>query len=161
MATPREQQVDSADRLNVGRIDHIVLAYRDRESLDRVRSQFSTLLGVDDWEELGEIAEVRLHIWISWRAGLELICPTSEGSFIDEHLATHGEGFFSMVFGVADLQSAMTRVTHHGGDAIALLATPPKGALRRYAVTREAVVGEIGGIHVLLGEFSLRTSEDT
>jgi Glyoxalase/Bleomycin resistance protein/Dioxygenase superfamily len=158
MATPRDEHADTANRLNVGRIDHIVLAYRNRENLERARKQFSALLGVDDWEELGEIAEVRLYIWISWKAGLELICPTGDSSFIAEHLAAHGEGFFSMVFGVADLNRAMARVKDNGGDANALAATPPAGALRRYAVTREAVLGEVGGIQVLLGEFALRTS---
>lgn len=159
MTAPREECVDTADRLNVGRVDHIVLAYRSRENLESARKQFSEQLGVDDWEELGEIAEVRLYIWISWTAGLELICPTGEGSFIAEHLAAHGEGFFSMVFGVADLNRAMARVKDAGGSADALVATPPAGALRRYAVTREAVLGEVGGIQVLLGEFSLRRSE--
>ncbi|MEZ4331491.1 MAG: VOC family protein [Myxococcota bacterium] len=143
-------------RLNVGRIDHIVLAYRDRASQARARDEFSRLLGVDDWEDLGEIEEVKLAIWISWQAGLELICPTGPGSFADEHLARHGEGFFSMVFGVEDLPAAMKRVEEGGGNAVPLAATPPAGAVRRYAVTREAIVGEIGAIPVLLGEFSLR-----
>lgn len=147
-----------APRLNVGRIDHIVLAYRDRASQARARDEFSRLLGVDDWEDLGEIEEVKLAIWISWQAGLELICPTAPGSFADEHLARHGEGFFSMVFGVEDLPAAMKRVEEGGGNAIPLAATPPPGAIRRYAVTREAIVGEIGAIPVLLGEFSLRGS---
>lgn len=146
-----------APRLNVGRIDHIVLAYRDRERQARAREEFSRLLGVDDWEDLGEIDEVKLAIWISWQAGLELICPTGPGSFVDDHLAKHGEGFFSMVFGVEDLPAAMARVDENGGRAIALAATPPAGAVRRYAMTREAVVGEIGAIQVLLGEFSLRS----
>lgn len=146
-----------APRLNVGRIDHIVLAYRDRASQARAREQFSRQLGVDDWEDLGEIDEVKLAIWISWQAGLELICPTGPGSFVDDHLARHGEGFFSMVFGVDDLPSAMKRVDEHGGHATPLDATPPAGAVRRYAVTREAIVGEVGAIQVLLGEFALRT----
>ena len=144
------------ERLNVGRIDHIVLAYNDRASLDRARERLGALLGVDDWEELGEIAEVQLYIWISWQAGLELICPTGPGSFIERHLADHGEGFFSMVFGVEDLDRGIARVKENGGHAEALAATPPAGARRRYAVTREAVVGEVGGINVLLGEFALR-----
>jgi 4-hydroxyphenylpyruvate dioxygenase-like putative hemolysin len=145
-----------APRLNVGRIDHIVLAYHDRASQARARDEFSRLLGVDDWEDLGELEDVKLAIWISWQAGLELICPTGPGSFADEHLARHGEGFFSMVFGVEDLPAAMKRVEESGGNAIPLEATPPAGAVRRYAVTREAIVGEIGAIPVLLGEFSLR-----
>jgi 4-hydroxyphenylpyruvate dioxygenase-like putative hemolysin len=159
MKNPEAKDADSAERLNVGRIDHIVLAYQNRENLDKAREEFSALLGVEDWEDLGEIEEVRLQIWISWKAGLELICPTGAGSFVDEHLSSHGEGFFSMVFGVADLSRAMERVKDRGGNAVALAATPPDGAVRRYAVTREAVLGKVGGIEVLLGEFSLRHPE--
>lgn len=146
-------------RLNVGRIDHIVLAYANRENLDRARGEFSALLGVEDWEDLGELPDVKLRIWISWQAGLELICPTGPGSFADEHLAKHGEGFFSMVFGTADLARAMQRVDRNGGHAVGLAAVPPPGALRRYAVTREAVVGEVGRIPVLLGEFALHEEQ--
>lgn len=149
----------SGDRQNVGRIDHIVLAYRDRASQDRAREEFTRQLGVDDWEDLGDLDDVKLRIWISWQAGLELICPTGPGSFVDDHLARHGEGFFSMVFGVADLPSAMKRVEDGGGKSIPLAAVPPPGALRRYTVTREAVVGEIGRINVLLGEFALHASQ--
>jgi hypothetical protein len=144
------------ERLNVGRIDHIVLVYANRDNLDRARGEFGALLGVDDWEDLGDLPDVKLRIWISWHAGLELICPTGPGSFADEHLAKHGEGFFSMVFGTADLGRAMERVDRNGGHATPLEAVPPPGAVRRYAVTREAVVGEIGRIPVLLGEFALR-----
>ena len=149
-------ETSGLERENVGRIDHIVLAFENRENLDRERERLTALLGVDDWEELGEIENVGLYIWISWRAGLELICPTRPGSIAEEHLATHGEGFYSMVFGVQDLDAAIARVNDNGGEAFPLDATTPEGALRHYAVTREAVVGEVGGINVLLGEFALR-----
>ena len=154
---PRERKdgTEGLERLNVGRIDHIVLAYRDRSNLDRERARLTALLGVDDWEELGEIEDAGLYIWISWRAGLELICPTRPGSLVERHLETHGEGFFSMVFGVDDLDAAVARVNENGGHAVPLNATTPAGALRHYAVTREAVVGEVGGINVLVGEFAL------
>lgn len=147
---------DTRQRQNVGRIDHIVMAYASRENLARAREEFSQLLGVDDWEDLGDLDDVKLSIWISWKAGLELICPIGPGSFVDDHLAKHGEGFFEMVFGTADLASAMERVNRSGGRAIALDVVPPEPAVRQYAVTREAIVGEIGKINVLLGEFVLR-----
>ena len=153
--TARDPATEGLERLNVGRIDHIVLAFEDRSNLDRERARLTALLGVDDWEELGEIADAGLYIWISWHAGLELICPTRPGSIVEEHLAAHGEGFFSMVFGVGDLDAAVARVNENGGHAVPLEVTTPAGALRHYAVTREAVVGEVGGINVLLGEFAL------
>lgn len=155
MKSDRKEAERDLERLNVGRIDHIVLAYVDRTNLDRARERLGALLGIDDWEELGEISEVRLHIWISWQAGLELICPTGPGSVIEQHLADHGEGFYSMVFGVEDLDRGIARVAENGGHAEPLVASTPAGALDRYAVTREAVVGEVGGINVLLGEFAL------
>ena len=155
MTSQSTDEGGNLERLNVGRIDHIVLAFQSRSNLDRERERLTALLGVDDWEELGEIENVGLYIWISWRAGLELICPTRPGSIVEDHLAARGEGFYSMVFGVEDLDAAIARVNENGGHAVPLDATTPAGALRHYEVTREAVVGEVGGINVLLGEFAL------
>jgi hypothetical protein len=142
-------------RRNVGTIDHIVLAYRSRESQEEARQEFHDLLGVDDWVDLGELPEFGIRILISWKGGLELLSPTRPGSLIDEHLAGRGEGFYSMVFGVANLDDSIDRLQRAGHSAYRLSPAPDE-VLRRLEVSREASIGEVGSIPVLIGEFKPR-----
>lgn len=140
-------------RENVGRIDHVVMIYRTQESQEAARKQFSALLGIDDWDDMGEVYE-SVHVIVSWGSGLELIRPTrpGSGSNFDQHLAAHGEGFYSLVFGVADLDQAMAHVAKQGASAYAL-PRPPESIFDTFDVAREAIIGEVGAIHLTLGEF--------
>lgn len=138
-------------RENAGRIDHIVMIYHTRESQEAARQQFSALLGIDDWEDLGEVYE-SVHVIVSWGSGLELLRPTRADSTFEQYLAMHGEGFYCLVFGVADLDQAMARIVAHGG-APSPFPRPPEAVFDTFEIAREAVVGEVGGIHLVLGEF--------
>ena len=142
----------ATERRNVGRIDHIILLYGSRESQERARQSFTATLGIDDWDEVGEGSE-GIYILISWKSGIELICPTREVAAFQRHLATHGEGFYALVFGVADLEQAMAHVKQLSGRAPYALGDPPQQVLERFDIAREAIVGELGGIRVMLGEF--------
>jgi hypothetical protein len=144
--------LDKAKRRNVGRIDHIILLYRTRESQEQARQSFSELLGVDDWDEIGEASE-GLYIFISWRSGIELVCPTRPVGTFERHLAAHGEGFYCLVFGVANLAQAIANVERLKGRAPRALGDPPPKVLERFCVAREAVVGEVAGLRLMLGEF--------
>src|SRR5258706_13822299 len=108
------------ERRNVGRIDHVLLLYRSRESQDSARHRLTELLGIDDWDEVGE-GDEGIYIWISWNSGIELICPTREVPAFEKHLAVHGEGFYCLVYGVADLDRAVAQVTQASGRAPHLL----------------------------------------
>lgn len=138
-------------RHNVGRVDHVVLVYRNHENLKKAQQEFSTLLGIDDWDDFGEVFG-RVHMVASWQSGIELIFPTKPDPAFDQHLATRGEGFFSLIFGVADLEQAMAQILKQGGTAIAHPHSPEQ-VYRTFEVAKEAVVGMVGGVNVTIGEF--------
>jgi hypothetical protein len=149
---------DTAARRNAGRIDHIILLYRTRESQEQARQSFTGMLGVDDWDDLGEASE-GLYILISWRSGIELVCPTRAVGTFERHLAAHGEGFYCLVFGVADLEQAVENVARLNGRVPRLLSDPPAKVLERFSVAREAFVGEVAGLRLMLGEFLPRPGQ--
>jgi hypothetical protein len=143
---------DSGARRNVGRLDHIILLYRNRENQESARRKFSQLLGIDDWDEVGEGSE-GIYILISWKSGLELICPTREVAVFERHLATHGEGFYCLVFGVASLRQAMDHIGRITGRVPYALGPPPAKVFEKFDIASEAIVGEVAGMRLMLGEF--------
>jgi len=149
---------DLLPRRNAGRIDHIILIYRTRESQEQARQSFTELLGVDDWDEIGEASE-GLYIFISWRSGLELVCPTRAVGTFERHLAGHGEGFYCLVFGVASLDQAIANIARLNGRPPRELPDPPAAVMERFSVAREAFVGEVSGLRLMLGEFVPREAE--
>lgn len=144
------------DRRNVGRIDHIILLYRDRESQEAARTKFTALLGIDDWDEVGA-GDEGIYIIISWVSGIELICPIREVPAFERHLAAHGEGFYAMVFGVADLKQAVAQIKAVTGRSPHLLGAAPAPVYRRFEIADEAIVGEVCGMRLMLGEFKARS----
>jgi hypothetical protein len=144
-----------SDRRNVGRIDHILLLYRNRENQDQARDKLTELLGIDDWDEVGE-GEEGIYIWISWKSGIELICPTRVVPAFEKHLASHGEGFYCLVFGVADLDRAIDNVRRLGGRSPHVLGNPPPKVYEKFDIAREAIVGTVGGMRLMLGEFKAK-----
>ena len=88
----------NVDRENVGRIDHIILIYKNEENQLKAKQQFTETLGIKDWQEVGQ-AEQGLSIIISWDSGIELVYPTDDNPAYQKHLEKHGEGFYGMVFG--------------------------------------------------------------
>jgi hypothetical protein len=103
-------------------------------------------------DEVGEGSE-GIHILISWRSGIELICPVGEVLPFQKHLAAHGEGFYCLVFGVASLDEAMTHIRELTGRMPHVLGEPPQKVYEKFTVAREAIAGSIGGVRVMLGEF--------
>jgi hypothetical protein len=93
----------------VARVDRIILLYRNRENQESARQKFTELRGIDDWDEVGE-GDEGIYTQISWTSGIELVCPTREVPAFETHLAAHGEGFYSLVFGVGDLGQAVARM---------------------------------------------------
>jgi hypothetical protein len=145
--------IDQAiQRRNVGRVDHIILLYRNRENQDSARQKFTELLGIDDWDEVGE-GDEGIYIWISWTSGIELVCPTREVPAFEKHLAAHGEGFYSLVFGVGDLDQAVAHIKQISGRAPHLLGPAPVKVYEKFDIAREAIVGVVGGMRLMLGEF--------
>jgi hypothetical protein len=144
------------ERRNVGRVDHVLFLYRNRESQDEARRKLTELLGIDDWDEVGD-GDEGIYIWISWASGIELICPTREVPAFEKHLAAHGEGFYCLVFGVADLHQAMVHIKAITGRAPHPLGSAPPKVYEKFDIAREAVVGVVGGVRLMLGEFKSKS----
>jgi len=90
------------------RIHHVVWCVR-RESLPQLQEYWTQALGVPLASTL--IGELGLHLLMSWEAGVEIVAPTVEpGSFtpaLEAFLDAKGEGVFSTVYEVDDLDSAV------------------------------------------------------
>jgi hypothetical protein len=143
---------EHVDRRNAGRIDHVLLLYRNRQNQDDARRKLTELLGIDDWDEVGE-GDEGIYIWISWKSGIELVCPTREVPAFEKHLAAHGEGFYCLVFGVPDLDRAIENVKRLSGRSPHLLGLAPPKVYEKFEIAREAIVGVVGGVRLMLGEF--------
>ncbi|MCK9505305.1 MAG: hypothetical protein M0Q95_14125 [Porticoccaceae bacterium] len=140
------------NRENVGRIDHIILIYKNRENQRKAKQQFSETLKIDDWHEIGEAPE-GLSIVISWQSGIELVYPTTDNPAYQQHLEKYGEGFYAMVFGVADLDESVAHIENVSGKKPFILKTTPAPVYEKFDIAREAVVGSLGGSKLLLSEF--------
>ena len=86
-------------------IHHINFVFRD---LDEAVSRFESVLGIGPFriEELAERGAVtaRALVGDTW---LVLVSPTREDSVPGRYLQEHGEGFFLLSFGVADIDRAI------------------------------------------------------
>ena len=145
----------SAERCNVGRIDHIILLYRNRENQQAARQKFTALLGIDDWQLVGE-GDEGVDIVISWKSGIELMTPTRVVPAFERHFATHGEGFYCLVFGVMDLDQAIAHAKKITGRDPYVLPPAPGAVFDKFDVAREAMVGEIAGVRLMFGEFQAK-----
>jgi 4-hydroxyphenylpyruvate dioxygenase-like putative hemolysin len=137
---------------NVGRIDHIVFGYRSDENLRAAQMQFAETLGVSDWEDQGIVDRAGVRVVISRSSGLELLSVARPGSVLENQLATRGEGFYTLAFGVAELDQAAARAEKAGMKPV-FLPPPPATTMETFEVARQAVLGDVGGISIILGEF--------
>jgi hypothetical protein len=137
---------------SVGRVDHVTFAYRTPERLEAARDELTSLLGVDDWEEI-DAPDLRLRMLMSWDSGLELLCATGPGSMLEEQFERHGEGFFGLVIGVADLDDALQRFKEHGREPLFVSNATYPHVLARFESFRSATLGDVGGIRTVLGEY--------
>lgn len=143
--------VDKDRALNVGRVDHVAFAFSSPERQDQVCKEFSDLLGIDDWDEV-LAPERALRVLISWGACIELIAPTGPGSIMDDFLAEHGEGFFSLVFGVEKLEEAVAHVEALGRTTRRTGGHPSLS--QRFGTFKQSLIEErlTGGMRLILSE---------
>ena len=137
------------------------------ESLDRVRQMWAALgipLTDVDLPDLGVV------VLVSWEGGLEIMSPIYETGTLAEQsrqfLAEKGEGVFSVVFNVPDLDAAISGVTGLGGEVVYREdITPDEFEDREIAgegtdtpvrqLVRQAVFGEIAGIRLCAQEVTI------
>jgi hypothetical protein len=135
-----------------GRIHHTLFIYRNRENQLAAKESFSSLLGINDWQEIGEVPE-GLSVLISWGSGIELVYPVSDNPVYKQHLNEHGEGFYAIVFGVENLESSVAHIEQVSGKRPFVLKETPKPVFDVFQTAKEAIVGKVAGTLVLLGEF--------
>ena len=100
-------------------VHHVVWCIRP-ESIEPVRRFWREAVGLP-LQDL-DLPELGLHVLISWEGGVEIMAPVHEtGTLVDSarrFLATHGEGVYSVVFNVADLEGAVARIARQGGRLV-------------------------------------------
>lgn len=146
------QHIDARGRQNVGRVDHLVFAYKSKESRDAARRHFEEVLRITDWMHLGVMEEGGVDVLISFSSGFELLYPVRAGSTLDAHLEARGEGLYTLVYGVTDAEEAAEHAASKGA-AIYRIVSRPEEVDRRFEVFNEIRIGEVGGIDIILGEF--------
>jgi hypothetical protein len=100
---------------NVGRIDHVIFAYRTFERAEQTREKMTALLGLDPdaWMKPADLdPPFNLRTSVCWEAGLEIISPLEgfeDNWFGTQIIAERGEGVCAVVFGVDDIDEACRR----------------------------------------------------
>ncbi|MBT2523368.1 VOC family protein [Arthrobacter sp. ISL-28] len=104
----------SAHGRKSSRIDHIAFLVRE-ENFESATSKLARVLDLK-FEGPYELTDLGTRVVIDWDAGIEFITvtdpliATAQAAFLDEH----GEGFYRLVVGVDDLDSALRRAGDEG-----------------------------------------------
>jgi hypothetical protein len=95
----------------IDHVDHVAWICR-QENLDRCVETMSKLCNIDFGEPLVH-EEFGLTIFLSWKAGLEIVSPhaqvTTYNKLLHERLDNRGEGMWGVIFGVENLEAARER----------------------------------------------------
>jgi 4-hydroxyphenylpyruvate dioxygenase-like putative hemolysin len=146
---------------NSKRVHHVVWCV-EPESLPRVRDLWQEGLGVDLHEV--DLPEHGVVVLISWAGGVEVIAPVhAEGALADAaraFLAEHGEGVFSVVYAVDDVDAAVERVLAIGGELVFRDDITPEQFEERQVggpgappqLLRQALFAPIAGMRLCLQE---------
>lgn len=98
----------------IDHVNHVCFLFK-LENLERAIEQFTKALGIDDWDGPRSVPQFGVHHAQSLNSGIELLAPsTTEESMFTAHLREHGEGFFALTYGVADLGAAIERARANG-----------------------------------------------
>jgi 4-hydroxyphenylpyruvate dioxygenase-like putative hemolysin len=79
------------------------------------------------WRNLGftfteiDLTDIGLRVLLDWDGGIEIISPSgsggSEAEEVERFLSEHGEGVYSVVVKVPDIDSAVTVAEQHGAHS--------------------------------------------
>lgn len=150
-------------RQNRGRIDHIAFIARP-ENFTAMAERIATVLDLD-FDGPYDNVELGLRVIIDWHAGIELLTPcdpelaTIQTAYLDKY----GEGFYRLVFGVADLDSALKRVTDNGlqvGVRMNGLKLNPGWTALFDRIDEVSVEKPAPGFYLTLGQIEPSTNRD-
>ena len=107
-------------------VHHVVWCVKP-ENLDRVRAFWEETIGVS-LDEL-DLPELGLRVLIAWNAGIEIMTPAyASGEMADAartFLEERGEGVYSVVYNVSNIEGVITSLVDQGGRLIFRETIPP------------------------------------
>ena len=136
------------------------MAYR-LENVDAAARKFIDVLGIEDMEGPEDLAAVGLRVAISWDTGIEVIAPLPAGGHseqIRQHIDTHGEGMFGVVYQVEDIDAADRRAAAHDHPSRARLDPfqVKPGWRGRFSYLMESPLTPIAGVEMTLIQMERR-----
>jgi 4-hydroxyphenylpyruvate dioxygenase-like putative hemolysin len=100
-------------------VHHVVWCVK-AESLERARAYCEEGLGLP-MQDL-DLPDLGIHVLISWEGGIEIMAPTyAEGTLVasaNEFLDARGEGVYSVVFNVENLEDAIKKLEAQGARLV-------------------------------------------
>ncbi|MES1943943.1 methylmalonyl-CoA epimerase [Salinisphaera sp. PC39] len=136
---------NDGERPALDRLHHLSFVVGD---LDAAIERFETLLAVP-LAERGPVHSrgAEVAIFKLANVNIELVAPATPDSPLHAYLARHGEGFFHLAFGVADVDDAYERLQAAGLP----MKGPPYLAYKdwRIAYFDDAVTGGLTSAHII------------
>ncbi len=146
-------------------LHHVAFCVRP-ENMDRARAYWEDAIGLDRMEDL-DLADLGIRVLVSWEGGVEIMCPTNDvGSMavaVRQFLDERGEGVYSVVYNVADIDATRAKIVADGGQLVfeelipaeavddrALASDPVK---ERFSI-KQALYEDICGMRVCLQEIT-------
>jgi methylmalonyl-CoA/ethylmalonyl-CoA epimerase len=107
-------------------VHHVTWCVRP-ENYDRARAFWEKTVG-QPLEDL-DLPEIGLRVLVAWDAGVEVMTPFyDEGTLAETSrafLEERGEGVFSVVYNVTDIEESVAKMTADGGQLIFRETIPP------------------------------------
>jgi hypothetical protein len=101
---------------NVNHVDHVIWVCRPENQLAYVQNL--AVLTTREFQGPFYRTDMAICVYLSWGGGLEIIAPLDEDNPVANHMREHieknGEGLFGVVFGVPDIEAAMSRAAEIG-----------------------------------------------
>jgi hypothetical protein len=150
----------------INHVSHICFIY-ELENLDAARQQFSDAFGITDWDGPTELSFFGVLQTQSLSTGIEILAPLHDKGPFNDYLKARGEGFFAVIFGVADLETAVRKAQERGIeavldadgrplliDALTIAAGEPAHLSwrDRVRVYRETPLQPVAGVNAYLGQ---------
>ena len=138
----------------INRVDHVVWLVQP-QNLEAYVEKFSKLFRTQfDGPQLRPAFGVKF--WVSWEAGLEILAPWGDNDSAKmwtQRLKDRGEGVFSVVFGVRDLEEASEHARQLGYPVSPVFSLsgdePWKHKMESF---QEVVIGDMLGTLMGFGE---------
>jgi hypothetical protein len=141
---------------NIGRIDHVVITVSPKNFQPCIE-KLTRMLGLKFQGPIYRKAE-NTQAAVDWDSGMEVLAPITEEGMLWEQLKVRGEGYMSVVFGVANLDKAREQAAAAGVQPlfdVGLNGDEPW--FDRFDVVKETLLEPVFGATIVLGEIIPKT----